>query len=93
MLGIFFGNGSQGTEFRNGVDQCHGLAEGSKVDLMEGVSDADGTGARMQAAGIRVGGTHEPTNGFKMTEVGEVGWFCVIVVCGGTMSLISTGAA
>ena len=58
-----------------------------------GISEADGAWARRRAAGIRVGGTHEPTNGFKMTEVGEGGRFCVVVGCGRTMSLLSTGAA
>ena len=27
----------------------------------------------------------------KMTEVGEGGRFCVVIGCGGTMSLLSTG--
>ena len=67
---------SRGTAFGIGGDRCHGLAKGSKVDrVVEGVSGVDKAVARRRAAGIRVGGTHEPTNGFKMTEVGEGGRF------------------
>ena len=58
-----------------------------------GLSEADGAWARRRAAGIRVGGTHEPTNGFKMTEVGKGGRFCVVVVFGWTISMLSTGPA
>ena len=39
-----------------------------------------------------LGGTHEPTNGFRMTEVGEGDWFCVVVVFGWTISMLFTGA-
>ena len=44
-------------------------------------------------AGLGGGGTHEPTNEFEMTEVGKGGRFYVVVVCGGTVFLLSTGAA
>ena len=76
MLHVSIGNGSRGTAFGIGGDRCHGLAKGSNVDrVVEGVSGVDRAVARRRAAGIRVGGTHEPTNGFKMTEVGEGGLF------------------
>ena len=43
--------------------------------VVEGVSGVDRAGARRRTAGIMFGGTHEPTNGFKMTEVGKGGRF------------------
>ena len=58
--------------------------------VVEGVSGVDKAVARRRAAGIRVGGTHEPTNGFKMTEVGDGDRFGVVVESIGTM--VSTGA-
>ena len=69
---VSVGKGSRGTAFGIGGDRCHGLAKGSNVDrVVEGISGIDRAGARRQAAGNSFGGTHEPTNGFKMTEVGE----------------------
>ena len=50
--------------------------------MVKGVSGGDRAGTRMRAAGIRVEGTHEPTNGFKMTEVGEGGRFWLVVILG-----------
>ena len=58
-----------------------------------GLSVSEGAEARRRAAGIRGGGTHEPTNGFKMTEVGEEDRVCVVVVFGWTISMLSTGTA
>ena len=73
---VSLGKELRGTAFGIGGDRFHGLAKESKVDrVVEGVSGVDMAGARRRAAGIRVGGTHEPTNGFKMTEVGEGGRF------------------
>ena len=94
LLGVMDGCGSRGTSSRDGVGRCHGFAPGSKVDRMGVVlSDSEGAGARRRAAGIRVGGTHELTNGFKMTEVGEEDRSFVVVVFGWTISMLSTGAA
>ena len=68
------GKGLRGTTLGIGGGRCHSLAKGSKVDrVVEGVSSGDRTGARRRAAGIRVEGTYEPTNGFKVIEVGGAG--------------------
>ena len=73
---------------------CHGFARGFNVRLVSArVSGVEGAVARRRAAGFKDGGTHEPTNGFKMTEVGEGGRFWLVVCFGGTISLLSTGAA
>ena len=93
LPGVKDGCRLRGTSSRDGLGQCHGLASGSKVDRMGvGLPVSEGAGARRRAAGIRGGGTHEPTNGFKMTEVGEEDRFCVVVVFGWTISMLSTGA-
>ena len=94
LHGVMDCGGSRGTSSRDGLGQCHGLASGSKVDRMGvGLSVSEGAGARRRAAGIRGGGTHEPTNGFKTTEVGEEDRFCVVIAFGWTISMLSTGAA
>ena len=86
--------GLRGALSRDGFGQCHGFAVGSKVDRTGvGLLVFEGAGARRPGAGIRGGGTHEPTNGFKMTEVGEEDRVCVVVVFGWTISMLSTGAA
>ena len=94
LPGVMDGCGSRWTASRDGLGQNHGFAAGSRVDrTVVGVLVSEGAGARRRAAGIRGGGTHEPTNGFKMTEVGEEDRFCVVVVFGWTISMLSTGAA
>ena len=94
LPGVMDGCGSRGTASRDGLGQYHGFAAGSRVDrTVVGVLVSERAGARRRAAGIRVGGTHELTNGFKMTEVGEEDWFCVVVVIGWTISMLSTGPA
>ena len=78
---------------RRGVG-CHGRAKGSKAArVVPRASMVEAAGSRRRAAGIRVEGTHGPTKGSRVTEIGEGGGIPVVVVCGGTRSELSTGAS
>ena len=68
--------GARGRAAVIGGDRFHGLAKGSNVDrVVEGVSGFERAGARRRAVGFKIVGTHESTNRFKMTEIGEGGRF------------------
>ena len=78
---------------RRGVVR-HGRAKGSKADrVVQRASIVEAAGSRRRAAGIRVEGTHGPTKGSRVTEMGEGGEIPVVVVCGGTRSELITGAS